>query len=113
MPFEPIPDHSQAPRTAEEYASWEKTGAKDRVHSETKSAAQHASDWFAGAKHLINEEDHPKIEKILRMAHRGILTGSEINDQMYLTAGPLYHEFDPSHVPFNVPSHLGEQFKTP
>lgn len=106
--YEPLPS---PPRNREEYDAWLSTGQADRLNRERQDTIKHAENWYNNAKHLVDPENHPHIEKRLMAAKRGMMTGAELNESMKDLAGPIYTSFDPSDVQMTIPNHLSDQFK--
>jgi hypothetical protein len=87
------------------------SGELDQIHAAARSAADHADKWFSGTAHLLDDDTRSRAERVVKMAKRGMMVDTEVNDQMRNVAGSLYPDWEPDTSPrLNVPDHLGPQF---
>lgn len=84
---------------------------RERIYAEGQDAATHADKWLEGTKHLHDPETLKKAQKLLSYGKRGILSSEDVNTEMNNIFPGIYPEFDPADTPFNIPDHLGEQFR--
>ena len=95
----------------EVWKSARESGHLDQAWTADADAATHASKWFEGTKHLHDPETQAKIQRVVKMAQRGMITMDETNHQMS-HLDPSYPHFAPSTSPhINIPDHLGDQFR--
>lgn len=107
----PVPDDRDQPmpRNEADYEALKSTGFFDREHAKARNASEHALSWAMANQHLIGDRQGD-VDKVLRAANRGILSGDEVNYRMRGIMGDYYPDYEET-TSMEVPDHLGPQWR--
>ncbi len=93
----------------QDMAAWHRSPEAEQFHAETRNEAAYAEKWFAGTKHLFDENAQEEMARAIQMTKSGRMTHEGLRDRMGDHSRGVYTSA-PDLPAFEVPNHLSDQF---